>query len=106
MWRNPATYVKQALERLLQRLLVTSEWRKSKKDKVILEALRSTVQIPAFDHATGILVNYSPDHAVRFDLQGNVIEMLNRARRIGEATFTLGRRPLSRGELDVIFGVG
>ena len=60
--------------------------------------------LPAFGKVTGLVVNYSPDYAVRFDLDGNVVEAFERAFRIGHASFSLGGRKLSRGELDAIFG--
>lgn len=61
-------------------------------------------QIPTFGRATGIVINYTPDHAVRFDLDGNAIEVLDRAYRLGEATLSIGNRPVSSKELEAIFG--
>jgi hypothetical protein len=40
-------------------------------------------------------VNYTPDHAVRFDSEGRPVETLGRPYRPGEATVSLGRRPVS-----------
>ena len=48
-------------------------------------------------------MNYSPDYAVSYDLDGNAIVALGRAYRLGEATFSIGKRPVSRGELDALF---
>ena len=41
--------------------------------------------IPAFGKATGIVVNYTPDKAVRYDLEGNFRERLTSAVRLGSA---------------------
>ena len=76
-----------------------------------LDGLRARVAksggvVTTFGRPTGIIVNYSPDQAVRFDLDGKPVEAMDRAYRLGEATFHLKGmgRPLSRGELDTIFG--
>ena len=34
-------------------------------------------QLPGFGKPTGVVVNYSPDHAIHYDLKGNVVEVLN-----------------------------
>ena len=49
-------------------------------------------------------MNYSPDYAVSYDLDGNAIQALDRAYRLGEASFSIGKRPISRGELEALFG--
>ena len=43
------------------------------------------------------MVNYSPDRAVRFDLEGNAAEILPKAYRIGEAfgRFLIDIEPVS-----------
>jgi hypothetical protein len=53
-----------------------------------------------------VIVNYTPDRAIRFDLSGRPVEVLDRAHRIGEAQLFLKgmSRPLTRGELDTVFG--
>jgi hypothetical protein len=45
-------------------------------------------QLPAFGKPIGVMVNYSPDAAVRCDLQGRVQEAFLRAYRIAEAQFS------------------
>lgn len=85
--KSPETYVQQALDGLRQKLA------EGKSD-----------QIPTFGKPVGVIVNYSPDHAVRFDLDGNAIEALDRAYRLGEATLSIGNRPVSSKELAAIFG--
>jgi len=83
---GPVTFVKQSLDGVRDKL---SEW---KWDR-----------IPTFGKPVGVIVNYSPDRAVSFDLEGQPIEMMDRAYRLGEASFSIGKRPVSRGELDAIF---
>jgi hypothetical protein len=85
---GPESYITQALDGVREKLAM---W------KGVL---------PAFGRPVGVIVNYTPDRAIRFDLDGNALEFLDRANRIGEAQFSLKGmgRPLSRGELDIIFG--
>ena len=54
--------------------------------------------IPTFGRPIGVVVNYSPDYAIHYDLRGNEIELLDRAYRLGEISFSLsGRRsPMNR----------
>ena len=52
---------------------------------------------PAFGRPVGFVVNFAPDHAVRFDLEGNAVEMLDQAHRLGVAQFCIGKRPISFG---------
>jgi hypothetical protein len=68
-----------------------------------LEGLREKLAkangtIPTFDMTTGFVINYSPDDAVRFDLEGKPLEVLDRAYRLGQATFHLKGRAVSREE--------
>jgi len=83
---SPVTFIQQALEGVRKKL---AGWKWD--------------QIPTFGKPVGVIVNYSPDRAVSFDLEGQPIEMMDRAYRLGEATFSIGKRPVSRGELDAIF---
>jgi hypothetical protein len=48
--------------------------------------------IPFFGATTGFVVNYTPDHALRFDLEGTPVETLARAYRPGEVTLYLKGR--------------
>jgi len=43
-------------------------------------------------------VNYTPYRAVRFDLEGNAVEVLDRAYRIGDVSLSIGKRPISSSE--------
>jgi hypothetical protein len=60
-----------------------------------LAVVRNTPFVRFLGRTTGYIVNYSPDHAVRFDREGQSIETLTRAYRPGEVTVSLGRRPVS-----------
>jgi len=85
--QGPVSYIQQALDGLREKL---ARWKSD--------------QIPTFGRPESVVVNYSPDHAVRFDLDGNAIEALDRAYRIGEASLSIGKRPVSSRELEAIFG--
>ena len=60
----------------------------------------------AFGKPTGFVLNYSPDHAVEFDLIGNAVRVRDRAHRPGTASFSLKGRasPLTKGEIAAVFG--
>jgi hypothetical protein len=51
----------------------------------------------------GFIVNYNPDWAVRFDLEGNAVEQYDRAYRIGKVQLSIGGRTVSHAELAAIF---
>jgi hypothetical protein len=53
--------------------------------------------LPAFGRATGFVVNYSPDFAVRFSLDGTPQEVFGAAYRIGQVSLVLkGGKPIPR----------
>ena len=58
----------------------------------------------AFGKTVGFVINYSPDQAVRFDRNGQPIEILDKAVRPGSATLRLGRRPVTAEALQLVFG--
>jgi hypothetical protein len=41
-----------------------------------------------------VIVNYMPDRAIRFDLDGNALEILPRAHRLAEPSIAIRDRPL------------
>ena len=51
---------------------------------------------------TGVMVNYSPDRAVCFDLEGNPVRIYDQAYSPREVTVSLGRRPLPPGEIELL----
>lgn len=50
--------------------------------------------LPGFGLVTGFVINHTPDHAVRFDLDGNPMETLEKAYRRGRS-YTHGMPPLN-----------
>ena len=74
----PVTYASQALAGIPRKL---SEF-------------RSETGLPAFGRPIGVIVNYTPDRAIRFDLDGNALEVLPRAHRPVEAYIAIRDRPL------------
>lgn len=69
-----------------------------------LAVVRKTPFVQYFGPTTGFIVNYSPDHAVRFDLQGKLIKSLMRAYRPMEVTLSLGRRKVLAETLGCVLG--
>ena len=99
---SPDTFVAQALDGLTNKLLEFDTT--LKKARLAPEVVRHRATLPAFGAPTGFVINYAPDHAVRYDIDGNVMEILGRAKRLGSTSFSLSGRPLSDGELNSIFG--
>ncbi len=61
-------------------------------------------EVPAFGKPIGFVINYSPDQAIRFDLNGQPTAILDKAVRPGTAVlFQLGRRPIPAEALGVVF---
>jgi len=58
--------------------------------------------IPAFGRPTGLIVNYAPNFAVRFDLRGTPQEIFGEAYRIGQASLLLKGRSIPPGGLPQI----
>jgi hypothetical protein len=85
----PVTYVQQALDGVQRKM---KRWGRG--------------QLPYFGRPDGIIINYTPDWAVRFDLNGKAVESFDAAYRLGEATLSVRGRALSAGELRCLFGDG
>jgi hypothetical protein len=83
---NPIAYVGLALDGLRQKL---AAW--------------NSEQLPAFGRPIGIVVNYSPDFAVRFDLDGTAREIFDRAHRIGQLALLMGGQPVCREPKSPVF---
>jgi hypothetical protein len=77
-----ASYINQALNGLRLKL---AEFKP--------EVGRMAETLPAFGRPIGLVVNYSPDRAVRFDLEGNGLEILQRAYSIGGLTCCIADDP-------------
>ncbi len=83
---EPASFVQQALKGIKDKL------RRWKSD-----------ELPAFGKPAGVIVNYSPDQAVQYDLNGEPMAVLDRAHRLGQARLMIGKREFSQAALDAIF---
>src|SRR5437016_3641964 len=70
---NRISYIRQALDQVRPRI-----------------AESSSGTLPFYGQPTGVVVNYSPDEAVRFDVQGNALEVLPEASRPGQLTVSIG----------------
>jgi hypothetical protein len=57
-----------------------------------LAVVKKTPCVPFFGATTGFVINYSPDTAVRFDLEGNPVKHLDRAYSPGDVAVLLGAR--------------
>jgi hypothetical protein len=68
----PLTFAGQALQAVRRRL---ADWRSD--------------QLPAFGRPTGVVVNYGPDHAVAFDMDGAPRAVLASAQRAGRVELTV-----------------
>jgi hypothetical protein len=68
--QGPVSYVRQVLDRLPE-------------------------GVPAFGKPIGFVINYSPDKAIRFDLKGQPIAVLDKAVRPGTAVLRFGGRPVT-----------
>ena len=80
------TYVSQALDGVRQR---RQRWRGN--------------SLPAFGKMVGFIVNFTPDFAVRYDLDGNAVEQYDQAYRIGDVQLSIAGRAVSHAELMAIF---
>jgi hypothetical protein len=70
-----------------------------------LAVVRKTPFVRFFGRTTGFIVNYTPDHAVRFDCEGLPVEKIMRAYRPGELAATLGRHPVSAAAFGKALGI-
>jgi hypothetical protein len=72
----------------------------------ITEALRAVRQrspIRFYGRAIGVIVNYSPDHAIGFDLNGDPTEVLPEAYSPGQLQVLIRGRPVSTDALAAMF---
>jgi hypothetical protein len=60
-----------------------------------LAVVRNTPTVAFFGPTTGYIVNYTPDRAVRFDLDGDPVEVLPRAYPPGQIELQTGRSKIS-----------
>jgi hypothetical protein len=67
-----------------------------------LAVVKKTPVVPFFGPTTGFIISYTPDHAVRFDLNGTPMEVLKRAYSPGQVELFIGKTRLPPGGL---FGI-
>ncbi len=66
------------------------------------EFVRKTPFVPYHGRTTGFIVNYTPDSAVRFDLDANPVEHFDRAYIPGQVEVFIGKQKLpARGLLGI-----
>jgi hypothetical protein len=70
-----------------------------------LAVVRKTRVVPFFGATAGFIVNYTPDHAVRFDLQGDPVEYFPRAYCPMQVSLTLGGKTISAERFANIVGL-
>lgn len=61
-----------------------------------LSVVRRTSTVPFFGVATGLIINYTPDRAVRFDIDGAPVEAFDRAYIPGSVDVFVGSQRLPR----------
>jgi hypothetical protein len=66
------------------------------------EFVAKTPEVPFFGKTTGFIVNYTPDSAVRFDVDGNPVEHFDRAYIPGQVEVFIGKQKLPASGL---FGI-
>lgn len=81
----PVTYIKQALAGLNQKL---AKW--------------NSPALPAFGRPSAIVINYTCDKAIEFDLEGKPLRVFDRAIRTGQTTLALSGRQITPNELGFI----
>ena len=86
----PITFVGQAVARMSRKAPVGANGRR---------------YVPFFGEPLGLIINYSPDRALRCDLKGNPIEGLSAAYRVGEIELTLSGRIKSPGTVGHLLGI-
>jgi hypothetical protein len=69
-----------------------------------LKAVKLRSPVRFYGRAIGVVVNYGPDTAVRFDLDGTPQELLTTAYLPGQLTVSIRGRPVSRDALAAILG--
>src|SRR4051794_20667723 len=87
--KPPITFVQQALAALLERTGLGSDGKR---------------YATFFGEAVGFIVNYTPDQALRCDLDGQPQEVLSKAYRPGEVGLAIGSRPVSPSVIARLLG--
>ncbi len=67
---------------------------------------KQTPLVPFYGRTTGFIVNYTPDSAVRFDLDGNPVEHFARAYTPGQVELFLRRHKVPAKTFAKVLGIG
>ena len=86
----PITFIRQAVAGLPRKAPVGTDGRR---------------YIRFFGEPLGLIINYSPDHALHCDLEGNPIKWLSAAYRVGQIELTLGSRIKSPATVAHVVGM-
>jgi hypothetical protein len=62
-----------------------------------LEVVRKTPVVPFFGPTTGFAINYTPDHAERYDVNGNFVEVLDGYYRPGTVRLFISGKEVPEG---------
>jgi hypothetical protein len=74
--------------------------------KQALKVVRVTPLCPFHGKTVGYVVNYTPGHAVQFDLEGNPVALLERAYRPGQVVLQLGGKKLTADQFTLLLRMG
>lgn len=69
-----------------------------------LSVVRRTTMTPFFGKTTGFVVNYEPDRAVRFDIDGNPVAQLLHTYYPGEVSLNFGSRTINADDFGKMMG--
>ncbi len=69
-----------------------------------LDAVKRRSPISFYGAAVGVIINYSPDEAVHFDLNGKPVAILPAAHRLDQLTVSIGGRSVPPEVLAAFFG--
>lgn len=84
------TYVQQAVDALPEKTMACSDGGRA---------------VMFFGRALGLIINHSPDAALRWDLEGNPLEVLDKAYRPGEVRLSFGGPPLPLTAVSRVLGL-
>ncbi len=87
--RPPITYVQQAVDAVPERVRIGHNGKP---------------YVTFFGEALGLIINYTPDSALRCSLDGEPLEVLHKAYRLGEVRLSFGGPLLSPAAVSRVLG--
>jgi len=88
--QSPVTFIQKAVNALPEKTMPRSDGGR---------------HVMFFGRALGLIINYSPDFALRCDLDGTPLEVLTKTYRPGEVCLSFGGRPFSPTAVSQVLGV-